>query len=620
MTSIPPTSRSDRVRGKLSDILWPGFLWPVVWIAILVTAGGVGLRAVTVMTRNPPLPDCTQAASFDTDSERLLCAQASVQSGSAQALIEAIELVAPWPTSHPLYEEANRLMNRWSRALLEELEAMVQQGDIRQAKALAGRIPERVESYSQVEDAIAQWDQEWETGREFEAKVTQAIAAQNWRGARRAAQDLKILNTRYWVVTRHNQLKEKIDREETARRQLNQARQLAKSGDLQTLGKALAIAEGMNLETAAWREAKPDVDRWAKKVLQYSFKKWEEEDIDAAIAIVQLVPPDLALTPEAQDLVRFGHAQRLAVGHYDQWLPSYAQIYSLIEAIQAVQQISPDSPFYEEAQASLTQWQQKLVDMVQLQYASRLAQTGQRASYQMAIAEAEQITQERPQRVQAQTLVSHWQKEIERIEDRPILTRAVQLASAGGKANLRSAIAEASKVAQGRALRIQGQTYIAEWLDRIEMIEDQPILTKAEQLASSGKLKQAIAEAQKIAKGRALRDQAQAAIKSWNETVETREDRPILVRAESLAAQGSLTAAIEVAAQIAPGRALYSEARSSIALWSDERAYIWSLEAPAVESYADEAPYADEGDSYDEGYYADDSYEDDYSDSYNSDF
>ncbi|MGI8935553.1 MAG: hypothetical protein ACR2FS_15915 [Phormidesmis sp.] len=615
MTSTPPTSRSARVRGTLSDLLGPGFLWPVVWIAILVTAGGVSLRAVTVMTRNPPLPDCTQAASFDSDSERLLCAQASVQSGSAQAIIEAIELVAPWPSSHPLYGEANRLMNQWSRALLEELEEMVQRGEIRQAKALAGRIPERVESYSQVEDAIAQWDAEWETGREFEAKVTQAIAAQNWTGARRATQDIKVLNTRYWVITRHNQLKEKIDREETARRQLNQARTLAKSGDLQKLGEALAIAQGMNLETAAWEDAKPDVDRWAKAVLQYSFKKWEEEDIDAAIAIVQLVPPDLTLTSEAQDLVRFGHAQQLAVGHYDQWLPSYAQVYNLLEAIRAVQQISPVSPFYEEAQASLTQWQQKLTDMVQLQYASTLAQIGQRASYRMAIAEAEQITQERPQRVQAQTLVSHWQKEIERIEDRPILSRAVQLASAGGKANLRSAITEANKVDQGRALRIQGQTYIAEWLDRIEIIEDQPILTKAEQLADGGKLKQAIAEAQKVAKGRALRDQAQAAIKTWTGELETIEDRPILVRAENLAARGSLTAAIEVASQIAPGRALYSAARSSIAIWTNERAYIWSLEAPAVESYADEAPYpAEEG-------YSDDSYSNDgYSDSYNNDF
>ncbi len=616
MTSLPPTSPSvgARVRGSLS-----GLLWPLVWIGILATAGGIGLRAVTVMTQNPPLPDCTQALS--SDSERLLCAQASVQSGSAQALIEAIELVASWTPSNPLHEEADRLMNRWSRALLEELDEMVQRGEIRQAKALAARIPARVESYSQVEEAIANWDQEWASGQKIEDRVTQAVEAQNWTGARRAVQSLKTLNTRHWTVTRPNQLKEKIDREQTARRQLNQARTLAKTGDLKKLGEALAIAEDMNLETAAWKEAKPDVDRWAKKVLQYSFEKWEEEDIDAAIAIVQLVPPDLALTAEALDLVRFGHAQRLAVGHYDQWLPSYAQVYNLLEAIQAVQQISPASPFYEEAQASLTQWQQKLADMVQLQYASTLAQMGQRASYRMAIAEAEQITQERPQRVQAQTLISHWQNEIERIEDRPTLNRAVRLASAGGKANLRSAIAEAGKVGQGRALRIEGQTYIAEWIDRIETIEDQPILNKAKQFANGGNFKQAIAEAQKIAKDRALRDQAQASIKTWTDDLETREDRPILVRAEDLAARGSLTAAIEVAAQIAPGRALYSEARNSIALWTDERAYIWSLEAPAVEGYANEDGYSDgAGYSDDNSGYGDGYYEDSYSDSYNNDF
>ncbi len=578
-TADAPLTLGDRLRRKLSDLVWP-----LVWMGILTVAGGVSLRAVSIMTANPPLPDCTQLAATSSDTERLLCAQASVRSGSAQALIEAIELVAPWPTSNPQYEEANRLMNRWSMALLSELELMVQRGDVQQAKALAGRIPERVEAYPQVKSALATWDKEWNTGKEFEADILQALQAQNWTGARQELQNFKILNSNYWVRTRYQQLKERIDREETARRQLNQARSLAKTNNPQQLGKALAMVKEINLETAAWRDSEPDVNRWAQKVLQYSFQKWEEEDIEAAIAIVQFVPPDLALTTEAKDLISFGHAQRLAASPYDQWTPSYAQIYSLLEAIQAVQQISPTSPFYLQAQESLSEWKKKLDDMVQLQYASTWAKVGQRGSYLMAIAEAEKITQERPQRLQAQTLVSHWKKEIQRIEDRPILTRAVQLATAGGKTNLRFAIAEAGKVAQGRALRVEGQTYIAEWVNRIEIIEDQPILTKAQKLATGNgltALRSAITEAQKVAKGRALYDEAQAKIKDWTAEIQTAEDRPILMRAQNLAARGSLTAAIDTAAQIAPGRSLYGEARTSIAIWERDRAYIWSLEAPA---------------------------------------
>ena len=596
MTSIPPTTTPptvrDRIRSKLTD-----FLWPLVWVAILAAAGGVSLRAVSVMTQNPPLPDCAQVAGLSSDSERLLCARASVKSGSAQALIEAIELVEPWTPANPLYQEADQLMDRWSKALLNELQGMAQRGDVRQAMNLAARIPTRVEIYPEVKSAIATWDKEWSVGKEFETKVLKAIAAQNWTGARRNVQNLKILNTRYWVSTRHDQLKAKIDREETARRQLNKAEALAKTGDLAKLGEAFVIAREINLETAAWRDAKPDLDKWAERVMQYSFQKWEEEDIDAALEIAQLVPPNLALTSEARDLLSFGHAQRLANGSYDDWTPSYAQVYNLLEAIQAVQRISPSSPFYLEAQDSLVTWQQKLDDMVQLQYANTLAQVGQKSTYRAAIAKAEQITQERPQRLQAQTLVSHWKKEIQRIEDRPVLSRAVKLASRGGEENLRKAIAEAKKVEQGRALRIQGQTYIAEWEDRVEMIEDQPILNKAEQLAQSGDLAKAIAEANKVAEGRALHDEAQTAVKAWVAEIQVVEDRPLLLRADRLAARGDLTGAIDTAAQIGPGRALYEEASASISIWAKERAYIWSLQAPAEENYVEESyvdDYADE--------------------------
>ncbi|MFK8183077.1 MAG: hypothetical protein AB8B99_06855 [Phormidesmis sp.] len=606
MTSSPPSPSSvsssvgSRLRKKISE-----YLWPLVWLAILLSAGAVSLRAVSVMTQNPPLPDCSQTSLLSSDSERLLCARARVRSGSAQALIEAIELVEPWQPSNPLYEEANRLMNRWSKALLDELGNMAQQGDVRKARSLAARIPQRVQIYPQVKGAIATWDKEWATGKEFEANILQAIKSENWTGARRGLQSLKILNTNYWVRTRHDQLKERIDREETARRQLGKARALAaegsETGDLSKLGDAFAIAQDINLKTAAWREVQPDLDQWAERVMQYSFQKWEEEDIDAAIKVVQLVPPDLAFTAEAQDLLSFGHAQRLAGENVATWTPSYGQVYNLLEAINAVQRISPNSPFYTEAQYSLKKWQQKLDDMVQLQYASTLAQVGQRATYEMAIAKAQQITQERPQRVQAQTLVSHWEKEIQRLEDRPILNRSVQYAMAGGKANLQKAIAEASKVEKGRALRIQGQTFIAEWEDRIEIIEDQPLMKKAEQLAAADKLEDAIAEASKIESGRALHDEAKVAIKGWVDTIQIAEDRPLLIRAENLAARGSLTAAIEVASQIWPGRALYDEAITSISIWEKERAYIWSLDVAADNIYADDG-YGYASDSYTGGY------------------
>jgi hypothetical protein len=66
-------------------------------------------------------------------------------------------------------------------------------------------------------------------------------------------------------------------------------------------------------------------------------------------------------------------------------------------------------------------------------------------------------------------------------------------------------------------------------------------------------------------------------ILDWTTTIQIAEDKPILDEAKDLAYVGSLSAAINMASQIAPGRALYDEAQRAIALWKAEREYIWSI-------------------------------------------
>jgi hypothetical protein len=109
------------------------------------------------------------------------------------------------------------------------------------------------------------------------------------------------------------------------------------------------------------------------------------------------------------------------------------------------------------------------------------------------------------------------------------------------------------------------------------VIEDRPMLDAAVALAEQGKLQEAITEALKIQSGRALHGRAQGLVEEWTASIQMAEDKPILDQAKNLAYGGSLTAAINLAGQIAPGRALHGEARSAIALWTAERAYIWSI-------------------------------------------
>jgi hypothetical protein len=80
-------------------------------------------------------------------------------------------------------------------------------------------------------------------------------------------------------------------------------------------------------------------------------------------------------------------------------------------------------------------------------------------------------------------------------------------------------------------------------------------------------LKDAIQTAKQIQSGRPLYSEAQQRVQDWSQQVQQTEDQPILDQARDLANQGNLTAAIQVAQQIRPGRVLSDEAQSSVRSW-----------------------------------------------------
>lgn len=556
----------------------------------MVGSGVLGIWAMAWLTRIPPLPDCENMSQISTDGDRLICAQTALRAGSAKHLIQAVQLTANFSKTHPLYAETYPVLTEASERLLEKATEKMHEGDLATATEWAGQIPLNTPLRDEAQAKIWDWQQEWKRGQEIENAVEQAISARDWAAADNGLQKLKQLSSDYWLSNRHNELQTAKQQEETAWSQIEKARALANTGDPENIGQALVLAQRVKLTSKAWNEAQEDIDRWSQNLLLYSFQRWELGDVEGAIAAVQKVPPDPKLAPEAQDLIQFSHANRLAeAAHTDE--PGYLQLFQLMEAIRAAEQISPESTFYQAAQQSLKAWQAELADLRTLQFANSVASLRQGWAYDHASQLAWTVERDRPRRIQAQTLIAHWENEVERIEDRPFLLRARALAKKGTVPALQGAIAEARNIALGRALRLDAQTAIAAWLDQIEVIQDQPILNEADQLATDNKLREAIAVAQQIQDDRALFEQAQAMIQDWTRTIQIEEDGSILERAKSLAYEGSLTQAINAAAQIAPGRALYPEAREAINVWEAERAYIWQLEAAeaAAEAAAEES-------------------------------
>ncbi|MEM9002576.1 MAG: hypothetical protein AAGE59_03515 [Cyanobacteria bacterium P01_F01_bin.86] len=572
-SSITPQSSALVKRPRFRVGVPLGWFWPLFWSGLMMGSGILGIWAMAWLTRIPPLPDCEDITAFSSASNRLICAQTEMQSGSARNLAQAIQLTANWPQNNPLQAEASPVLLEASQRLLKKATEKMHQGDLTTAVEWASEIPLDTPLRQTAQAAIWDWQQEWKKGASYEKTIQQAIASRNWSDADNSLQQLKLLASDYWLSKRHGDLQKAMQREQTAWAQIEEAQALANTGDPEKIGEALVMAQRVDLTSQAWKKAQEDIDRWSQNLLLYSFQRWELGDVEGAIATVQKVPPDPNLAPEARDLIRFSHAKQLADKVNQQW-PGYMQLFHLMEAIRAVEHIGTDSTFYGAAQQSLTAWQAQLDDLRTLQFAHVVASFRQPWAFKYATQLAWAVEPERPRRLQAQTLIAHWEDEIERLEDRPYLLEANALAQKGTIEALQSAIEEARQVALGRALRIEAQTAIASWTNQIEVIQDQPLLNEANTLANEGNLREAIAVAQGIHEERALYKQAQSMIQDWTHTVQLREDRPILKEAEGLAYEGSLTRAINLASQIAPGRALYSEAQTAIALWEAEREYI----------------------------------------------
>jgi len=226
-------------------------------------------------------------------------------------------------------------------------------------------------------------------------------------------------------------------------------------------------------------------------------------------------------------------------------------------------------------------------DLLRLQVASTIASFGHIGTFGLAIEQAQTIGINQPRRIHAQTLVAAWRREIQRIEDQSFLTLAKQLAETQTVEGLKGGMAQLVLVAQNRPRRIEAQTLLAEWTKRIEVIQDQPFLDEAIALAKQGKLSAAIEKASAIKSGRILYAKAQDNVYQWVSELQVAQDRPILDRAAELASQGSLGAAIDTASQIGYGRALYSEAAGAIGRWSAE---LRANSAPPPEPAREYAP------------------------------
>ncbi len=560
--SVPRRLARRMVRGSRSLVT------PAIWLGLAVLSAGAVVTAFVWLARIPPAPDCKNLPKLAADIDRLYCAEQAARSGQEKAILAGFNLVKDWSGNHPLHNRANRSRREWSKALLSIAQKKADQGNLLGAIALVQKIPANGPLHKEVQATIAGWQKHRNLGKQLENAFLISLKQQDWLTAEERILALARLNSDADWRSRVGGWRRRLKLEQDARDQLAQVRWMVDQAPDQVDTLTLAIAQTRKVipGTYAQIDARVDSDRWSQTLLTIAAERLSQGDVNGAIESAQAVPFHVIPSGATSDLVWFSRARQLTTQKVpDVPLPEY--LWQFWSTLSQLQQFKPNSPFYQQGRALIPQLEQHIQDLNHLQAATVSADLGQIPALQVAVQMAQMVKPDRPQRIYAQTLIAAWQTQMEQLVDRPNLAKAQALAKGGTLPKLKAAIAQAQLISPKRALRAEAQAAIAQWNRQVQTLEDRPILERANTLARQKKLKQAIQTARKIRPGRALYASAQTAIKGWTDQIQIAEDRPTLEKANALASQGDLGAAIGVAAQIGSDRALYNEAQALIGGW-----------------------------------------------------
>ena len=536
----------------------------VVWAAVLtLIPGSMGFLALSILFKLPSAPNCPQIFwPLASASVRVHCAQLAASKQTINDLLQAITLVKQLPENHPLRGEINRLLEEWSRDILKLADQSFQGGNLEEAIATARKIPPDVKVSELVEEQIQKWQTIWSKAEGIYQEAEKELRQRHWQSAFMLTARLLRVDNKYWASTKYDQLNNIIVTAREDGDKLYKAEDLAKSRNLDNLLKAIKLAEAIKPESYLYQKAKELISGFARKMLTLAQAKMKERNADAALEIARQIPPIPELQAEVDDFMVLGEAQRSA------FIGTAA---GLETAIAQAQQIDASRDVYNEAQQLIARWQLEIEDVSRLEKARNLASQGTVNDLTAAISEVQLIPGNNPRGTEARQEIGRWRGQVETIEDRPYLDRAEQIAIGEDVNSLQTAIAELNQIRSGRALYPEARKKMRLWTAKIERIQDQPYLDQAKALADSGNLTTAISEAQKIASsGRALSSEAQSSIDTWQDQIRAKDSWQ---KAKQVAVTGTpeaLSEAIQLANRVSSRNSLRLDVNIAIDQWSQQ--------------------------------------------------
>lgn len=543
------------------------------WLLLIVTAlvvmgisGSVGFVATSLLLKLPKAESCPKIFwPLASASMRLYCAQLAAQEKTVDAWVEAIEMVEVLPSQHPMRSEVNSNVEAWVGAILTEGEKLFQSGQIDAAVTLTEKIPPNTAAAPLVTETLSRWRTVWAEGQRKEEQIAQYLSTRNWSKAFREAVQLTNIDNQYWARVKYEENLNQIQRAKEESGKLDTAYTLLESGEIEDILTAMTEAEKIDNRSSAYQEAQALIDEAQNNLLKLIQTKVEQKDWQGLEASLGKISPEVDLGESLEDWYRLAQAGTTA---------NQGTTSSLEKAIAQAETIPSKSPVYYEAQKLINYWNLEIEDVESLTEARSLAAKGNIPDFEEAIAIADTIPSFHPRYQEAQTEISQWNRQIQIIEDQPLLARAQKLAAAQTVDAWQEAITQASQITPNRPLYPQAQKLIQQCRYKIQVVQDKPILDQAIQMAEGENWAGAIAKARQIGSRRALSGEAQEKIRVWQQQINALENLQEAYRLAETQRPNDLIRAMQLASQIPDYTKVAAESQQAINQWAEELLFI----------------------------------------------
>lgn len=536
--------------------------WQLLSLILAVSFGGIGFLATTVLLRLPSNPSCNKISLFfSSATNRIYCAQLEAEKNEVDSLLKAIALLEELSPNHPLRNEINRYTKEWSEDILKLAEGQLNQGKLEEAIATARKIPSTVENYTVVEETIAEWNKIWEKAEIIQEEIETELKNSQWNKAFLVAVQLLNIDNDYWQTTKYQEIVKTINLAREESKQLDGAYVTLRAGGLDNYLKTIEIASAISPSSYSYNEANKLITEAENKITDMVVRFVDNDNWEGLGDLASKIPDQSKLKSQARDWGMIASAGRNA---------NLGTVSGMELAIAEGEQIPSDSKLYSKTRELLQSWIAQKEDLTYLANARDLARSGSIGDLNAAITKAQLVSNDNPLYQEARQEIHRWQREIQIQEDKPILAQAKELALGNNVQSWQNAINQASQIKSDRALYTEASDSIREWSRNIERVEDRPILDQAIALSNGSDYQQAINVASRIGRGRALYTESQNEIRRWRREMNAQEDLQRAYQTAQNSDPQSLSSAIDIARRIPSSASIESQSRQAVDRWSEQ--------------------------------------------------